>query len=155
MFDIAGLRWRLLFTFDYLGPLVSSNKKRYVLVAKCITTKYIFTKAVVSATAESTAKFITDIVSTWECFRNFSSDRGTHFRNKLIGDICSNLGIKQTLPTSYSPQTKGLVEKINGVLIGSLKNYITNGDQSKWSHLKPPLNTARSILCMVSNLHFL
>lgn len=129
-------------TFDYLGPLVSSNKKRYVLVAVCNTSKYIFTKAVESATAETTAKFITEIVSIWGCFRNFSSDRGTHFRNKLISDICSNLGIKQTLSTSYSPQTQGLVEKINGLITGSLKNYIKNGDQSKWSYFLPYITLA-------------
>jgi len=129
-------------TFDYLGPLVPSNKKRYVLVAVCNTTKYIFTKAVESATAEATAKLITEIVSNWGCFRNFSSDRGTHFRNNLISDICSNLGIKQTLSTSYSPQTQGLVEKINGVLTGSLKNYLENGDQSKWSYFLPYITLA-------------
>jgi len=124
-----------------LGPLVSSNKKRYVIVAVCNTTKYIFTKTVKSATAEATAKFVTEIVD-WGCFRNFSSDRGTHFRNNLISDICSNLGIKQTLSTSYSPQTQGLVEKINGVLTGSLKNYIENGEQSIWSYFLPYITLA-------------
>jgi len=62
-------------TFDYLGPLVSSNKKRYILVAACNTTKYIFTKAVESATAEATAKFLIEIVSRWGCFRNFVRSR--------------------------------------------------------------------------------
>lgn len=129
-------------TFDYLGPLPSSNKKRYILVAACNTTKYIFTKAVESATAETTVKFLIEIITQWGCFRNFSSDRGTHFRNKLVNDICTNLGIKQTLSTSYSPQTQGLVEKINGIITGSLKNYLEDNNQTKWSYYLPYITLA-------------
>ncbi|CAH1716191.1 unnamed protein product [Aphis gossypii] len=124
-------------TFDYLGPLTTSNKKKYVLVAACNNTKFIFTKAVASASAESTVKFIIQIVSHWGCFQIFSSDRGTHFKNKLVNDICNNLGIKQVLSTSYSPQSQGLVEKINGVLTTSLKNYIEDNNQSRWSYYLP------------------
>lgn len=52
-------------TFDYLGPLPASNKKinKYVLVAACNTTKYIFTKVVKNATAEATLKLILEIIS--------------------------------------------------------------------------------------------
>lgn len=46
------------FTFHYLGPLTSSNNKKYVLVAACNNTKFIFTTAVASASAEPTVKFI-------------------------------------------------------------------------------------------------
>jgi len=124
-------------TFDYLGPLTTSNKKKYILVAACNNTKFIFTKAVASASAESTVKFMIQIISHWGCFKIFSSDRGTHFKNKLVEDICNNLGIKQVLSTSYSPQSQGLVEKINGVLSTSLKNYIENNNQSRWSYYLP------------------
>lgn len=49
-----------------------------------------------------------------------------------------NLGIKQTISTSYSPQTHGLVEKINGVTIWILnKNYLEDSDQSRWSYYLP------------------
>lgn len=129
-------------TFDYLGPLPSSNKKKYILVAACNTTKYIFTKAVESATAEATVKFLIEIITQWGCFRNFSSDRGTHFRNKLVSDTCSSLGIKQTLSTSYSPQTQGLVEKVNGIITGSLKNYSDDNNQTKWSYFLPYITLA-------------
>jgi len=55
----------------------------------------------------------------------------------LVSEICENLGIKQILSTSYSPQTQGLVEKINGVLCNSLKNYIDDNNQSRWSYYLP------------------
>lgn len=116
--------------FDYLGPLPSSNKKKYVLVAACNNTRYIFTKAVQSATAESTIKFLIQIVSHWGSFRQFSSDRGTHFKNKLVSIILENLGIKQVYSTAYSPESQGFVERVNGILRSALKNYINDDNQS-------------------------
>jgi len=100
-------------------------------------TKFIFTKAFASASAESTVKFMIQIISHWGCFKIFSSNRGTHFKNKHVENICNNLGIKQVLSTSYSPQSQGLVEKINGVLSTSLKNYIEDNNQSRWSYYLP------------------
>lgn len=123
--------------FDYLGPLVSSNRKKYILVAACSSTKYIFTKAVDAATADATVQLIIQIVSQWGSFRTFSSDRGTHFRNNLVSEVLHNLGIKQVLSTAYSPETQGFVERINGILCGSLKNYIIDNDQTKWSYFLP------------------
>ncbi|KAF0713747.1 Uncharacterized protein FWK35_00036846, partial [Aphis craccivora] len=78
-------------TFDYLGPLIPT-------------------------TTQSTINFIIQIISQWGCFRQFSSDRGTHFKNQMVSEVCENLGIKQILLTSYSPQTQGFVEKINDYL---------------------------------------
>lgn len=124
-------------TFDYLGPLTTRNNKKYILVAACNNTKYIFTKGVQSATAQSTINFIIQIISQWGCFRQLSSDRGTDFKNKLISDVCDNLGIKQVLSTAYSPQTQGFVEKINDVLCNSIKNYIDNDNQHRWSYYLP------------------
>uniref|UniRef100_A0A2S2QEP6 RNA-directed DNA polymerase n=1 Tax=Sipha flava TaxID=143950 RepID=A0A2S2QEP6_9HEMI len=128
--------------FDYLGPLISSNKKKYVLVAACSNTKYIFTKAVHSATAESTVKFLIKIVSHWGSFKQFSSDRGTHFKNKLVEEVTKNLGIKQILSTAYSPETQGFVERVNGVLCYSLKNYINDDNQHRWSYFLPYITLA-------------
>jgi len=33
----------------------------------------------------------------------------------MVSEVCENLGIKQILSTSYSPQTQGFFEKINDV----------------------------------------
>ncbi|KAF0736150.1 Uncharacterized protein FWK35_00026021 [Aphis craccivora] len=123
--------------FDYLGPLPASIKKKYVLVAACSNTKYIFTKAVETATAHSTVKFIIQIVSQWGSFKQFSSDRGTQFKNSTVTEVLNKLGIKQTLSTTYSPETQGFVERVNKVLCNSLKNYLTENNQSRCSYFLP------------------
>ncbi|XP_050535127.1 uncharacterized protein LOC126902145 [Daktulosphaira vitifoliae] len=84
--------------FDYLGPLPSSNKKKYILVATCHSTKYVFTKAVESDTAESTVKFIIQIISQWGCFQQFTSDRGTHFRNDLVKQVNDTVHVRRLKP---------------------------------------------------------
>jgi len=50
----------------------------------------------------------------------------------MVSEVCENLGIKQILLTSYSPQTQGFVEKINDVLCNSIINYIDDNNQSRW-----------------------
>jgi len=79
------------------------------LVEDCNYTKFIFTKAVESTTAQSTINFIIQIISQWGYFPQFSSDRGTRFKNQMVSEVCENLGIKQILSINYSPQTQGFV----------------------------------------------
>lgn len=67
-------------------------------------------------------------------FRQFSSDRGTHFKNKLVTNVLDNLGKKQVLSTAYSPESQGFVKKANGVLCISLKNYFNDDNQSRGSY---------------------
>ena len=48
------------------------------------------------------------------------SDRGTHFRNKLVDRLCKKFEIKHKLLSPYHPQTNGLVERFNQILCESL-----------------------------------
>jgi hypothetical protein len=132
-------------TFDYLGPLLSSNNKHYILVAACNNIKYIYTKAVTTATGQSIINFIIQIISQWGCFKQFSSDRGTHFKNKLVTDTCNNLGTKIAMSTSYSPKTQCFGEKINDVICTALRNYINNNNQSRWYYYLPYITLSYNV----------
>src|SRR3954452_23354528 len=48
------------------------------------------------------------------------SDRGTHFRNKLVEELCEKFEIKHKLSAPYHPQTNGLVERFNRTLCEAL-----------------------------------
>src|SRR4051812_16630527 len=48
------------------------------------------------------------------------SDRGTHFRNKLMEELCRKFEIKHKLSSPYHPQTNGLVERFNRTLCEAL-----------------------------------
>jgi hypothetical protein len=48
------------------------------------------------------------------------SDRGTHFNNKLVKELCEKFEIKYKLSSPYHPQTNGLVERFNRTLCEAL-----------------------------------
>lgn len=52
-----------------------------------------------------------------------NSDNGTHFVNKAISDFCKNRKINWQHSTTHSPQTQGLVERMNGILKKTLQKY--------------------------------
>jgi hypothetical protein len=124
-------------TIDFLGPLPSSNNKKYILVGACNTTKYVIAKAVRYANADSVVKFLFDFVATWGVPKKLCSDRGLHFRNDTVDKVCKNLGVEQVFSTSYAPQTQGFVEKTNGTICQALKHYMSENKQSRWSFYLP------------------
>ncbi len=50
----------------------------------------------------------------------------------MIQKLCKNLGITLHYSSTYSPQTQGKIERVNGVIKKSLINYLTE-DADNWS----------------------
>src|ERR1043166_4308971 len=48
------------------------------------------------------------------------TDRGTHFKNKLVKGLTKKFEITHLLSTPYHPQTNGLVKRFNKTLCESL-----------------------------------
>jgi hypothetical protein len=107
---------------DFVGPLPSTkSRKRYIIVAMDYFTKWPEAKAVTRDTAEETAKFLyEDIICRHGCPQKVISDRGTHFKNRLIESLMERFNIKHKFSTSYHPQTNGLVERFNKTLCEAL-----------------------------------
>ena len=115
---------------DFVGPLPSTKKrKRYIIVAMDYFTKWPEAKAVARDTAEEAAKFLyEDIICRHGCPHTIISDRGTHFKNKLIESLMQRFDIEHKLSTSYHPQTNGLVERFNKTLCEALAKLSTDKD---------------------------
>lgn len=111
-------------TMDFLGPLPSSNNKKYILVFTCQSSKYVIAKSTRLADANTVAKFLIQYITQYGVHRYLTSDRGLHFRNKILNDTCTNFGIKQILSSSYAPQSQGFTERINGVICQAIRHYI-------------------------------
>ena len=125
---------------DFLGPLPNSNGKKYILLAICTLTKYAISTATTNADAATVAKFlINDVIAQKGFFRTFSTDRGTHFENELISQLCSQLKTSKQHSTAYRPQCQGLVERLNQTYVNVLKHY-TNENNSNWSNILPLVN---------------
>src|SRR2546423_9496572 len=103
---------------DFVGPLERTKRRnRYILVVTDYLTKWPEAKAMKEATAENVVKFIYEgIICRHGCPKIILSDRGTHFRNKLVKGLCEKFKIKHKLSSPYHPQTNGLVERFNRTL---------------------------------------
>ena len=51
------------------------------------------------------------------------SDNGTEFCDKVVKELCDLSGIERMVTAAYHPQTNGLVERLNGTLVQSLRTY--------------------------------
>jgi len=100
---------------DFVGPLERTKKgNKYILVVTDYLTKWPEAKAMKEATAENVVKFIYEgIICRHGCPKIILSDRGTHFKNKLVEELCEKFEIKHKLSSPYHPQTNGLVESFN------------------------------------------
>src|SRR5215216_1848683 len=107
---------------DFVGPLERTRKgNKYILVVTDYLTKWPEAKAMKEATAENVVKFIYEgVICRQGCPKIILSDRGTHFRNKLVEGLCEKFEIKHKLLSPYHPQTNGLVERFNWTLCESL-----------------------------------
>src|SRR5205823_10317108 len=107
---------------DFVGPLEKTRRgNRYILVTTDYLTKWPEAKAMKDATATNVVKFIYEvIICRHRCPKIIMSDRGTHFRNKLVDELCRKFEIKHKLSSPYHPQTNGLVERFNRTLCEAL-----------------------------------
>src|SRR5437667_4033914 len=116
---------------DFVGPLErTKGRNRYILVVTDYLTKWPEAKAMKEATAENVVKFIYEgIICQHGCPKIILSDRGTHFRNKLVDGLCEKFKIKHKLSSPYHPQTNGLVERFNRTLCESLAKVSRKEDE--------------------------
>jgi len=116
---------------DFVGPLPRTERgNRYILVAMDYLTKWPEAKALDEATAERTVEFIyKEIICRHGCPRIILTDQGTHFKNKLVEELCKKFEIKHKLSSPYHPQTNGLVERFNRTLCETIAKITQREDQ--------------------------
>ena len=108
---------------DIVGPLPeTTSKNKYIVVATEYLTKWPEAKALDKANAENVAEFIYEyIICRHGTPKTLLTDQGSHFRNKLVEELCSKFEIKHRFSSPYHPQTNGLTERFNKILCDILK----------------------------------
>ena len=91
-----------------------------------------------------TIKFIyKEIICRHGCPQRILTDRGTHFKNKLIEGLTKKFEITHLLSTPYHPQTNGLVECFNRTLCEALAK-LTEKEKNWDDHIAPVLFAYRT-----------
>ena len=97
------------FGIDFVGPLTENlDRNKFVLVMTKYYTRWPMAVATPLADAETTAKVIyREIFCTFGPPAEILSDRGSHFANKTIQNLCKIVKVIHKFSTPYYPQTNG------------------------------------------------
>jgi hypothetical protein len=111
------------FGLDYVGPMIETpSGNKYILTITEYYTRWPIAVATKTADAQTTADILyNQIFCVFGPPAEILSDRGSHFRNEIIKNLCETVGVKHKFSTPYHPQTNGLVEHFNGVLVQILR----------------------------------
>ena len=121
---------------DILKLPLTSNGNRYVAVFMDYLTKWPEAFAIPDQKAETIALlFIEHVVCRHGIPEELLSDKGANFLSNLIQEICQVLGVKKINTSGYHPQTDGLVEKFNAMLISMIAKSTSDG--AEWDTRLP------------------
>jgi transposase InsO family protein len=93
-----------------MGPSVDDVK--YVLIVKEDYSNYIWLKQCKNADAYSSVAVLIEWFATFGVVQQWVSDKGSHFKYKVMTDIQKQLGINHHFTTAYSPWANGTVEAV-------------------------------------------
>jgi transposase InsO family protein len=124
-------RWGL----DLLGPLPpAQGNLKYVVVAVEYFSKWIEAKPLATITSAMVQKFFwQNIVCRFGVPKAITVDNGTQFDAETFKTFCSQIGTKIHFALVRHPESNGLVERANGIIITGIMKSIFNQPKEKWS----------------------
>jgi hypothetical protein len=128
-------RWGL----DLLGPLPpAQGNLKYVVVAVEYFSKWIEAKPLATITSVTVQKFFwQNIVCRFGVPKAITVDNGTQFDAEAFREFCEQIGMKIHFasvrhPESNGPESNGLVERANGIIMTGIIKLIFNQPRGKW-----------------------
>ena len=126
-------------SMDLIGEfhLPSSKGNRYALTVICMHTGFVFCIPLKTKSAEDVVQaYIDRVYSQFGGSEKVLKDNGTEFKNKLINEVCEQLGVKHKiyLPP-YRPQSNGRIESFHYFLKACISKHIT--PQIEWDDVVP------------------
>jgi ribonuclease HI len=123
-------RWGL----DLLGPLPpAQGNLRYVVVVVEYFSKWIEAKPLAIITSATVQKFFwQNIVCRFGVLKAITVDNGTQFDAETFKDLCDQIGTKIYFASVRHPESNGLVEMANGIIMTGIMKLIFNQPRGKW-----------------------
>ena len=107
------------FDFCYIGG--SHSDFKYVLVVKDDFSSYTLLFPFENADSESFAEALTEWFSLFGVVSTWVSDKGTHFKNRVVSELQRKLHSNHHFTLPYSAWTNGTVEVVSRELLRSLR----------------------------------
>ncbi|XP_065622758.1 uncharacterized protein LOC112030837 [Quercus suber] len=123
---------------DILGPFPrATGNRRFVIVAVDYFTKWAEAEALANIRDTDVKKFVwKNIVTRFGVPESLISDNGLQFDSRAFRTFCNDLGIKNKYSTPAYPQSNGLAEATNKVILNGLKKRL-DGAKGGWAEELP------------------
>jgi transposase InsO family protein len=123
-------RWGL----DLLGPLPpAQGNLKYVVVAVEHFSKWIEAKSLATITSVTVQKNIwQNIVCRFGVPKAITVDNGIQFDAEAFKEFCEQIGMKIHFASVRHPESNGLVERANGIIMTGIMKLIFNQPRGKW-----------------------
>jgi hypothetical protein len=119
---------------DLLGPLPpAQGNLKYVIVAVGYFSKWIEAKLLATITSAIVQKFFwQNIVCRFGVPKAITVDNGTQFDAETFKDFCDRIGTKIHFASVRHPESNGLVERANGIIMTGIMKLIFHQPRGKW-----------------------
>ena len=104
--------WQRLM-IDIIGPMKGPQSERFGIVLCDMYSRWPEVALCHDATADTIVTFLDTVFCREGVPRELVSDNGAAFRSAQLGVFLTQLGVKQTFSSTYSPQSCGMVERTN------------------------------------------
>jgi hypothetical protein len=119
---------------DLLGPLPpAQGNLRYVVVGVEYFSKWIEAKPLATITSVTVQKFFwQNIVCRFDVPRAITVDSGTQFDAEAFKEFCDQIGTKIHFASVRHPESNGLVERANDIIMTGIMKLSFNQPKGKW-----------------------
>jgi transposase InsO family protein len=106
---------------------------KYVVVVVEYFSKWIEAKPLTTITSTTVQKFFwQNIVCRFGVPKAITVDNGTQFDTKTFKEFCDHIGTKIHFASVRHPESNGLVERANGIIMTRIMKLIFNQPRGKW-----------------------
>ena len=123
-----------------------------ILVITEYLSKYPYAVPIRSKTAEECAGHLFTYISIFGPMRQLVSDCGKEWVNNVVDHMLKNIGVEHKTTSPYSPATNGQTEKMNSVLIDTLRKLCETNPLDWPQKLKFALMAYRSRINSVTKI---
>ena len=123
------------FDYLYMGKPASScpHSYTYIMVIKDTYSMYVMLIPCERATARNAVQALSKWIPLFGVPRALMSDRGSHFKNEVVRELCRAWNIpKHHFTLAYCPWSNGSVERVNRDIIGVAAALIAEQGSPYW-----------------------
>jgi transposase InsO family protein len=120
---------------DIIGPMpAAQGNLKYVMVVVEYFTKWIEPRALATITSATIQKFFRqNIICCFGVPKSITIDNSTQFDSKAFRTLCSQVGTNMHFASVKHPESNGLMERVNGIILLGITKSLVGLPKGKWT----------------------